>query len=260
MRLSVCADILYTNIDFYDRFKLIKTAGADAIEFWGWCGKDIEKLKKYADDAGIKITSFTIDSSDEVLSKALPENIPNSGDKKAFLKALEESIEKAKYFGADTIVVVTGNCIEGKTAEEQIENVKECLEAAEPFLKDNNITLLLEPINTEERPKYLMPYITDCLKLIKEINSDNIKVLYDIYHQNMMGDFDLSELIENIEYIGHIHIADVPGRHEPGTGVVDYETILREIAKTGYSGYIGLEYLAKDDDTNTIKNVKNLIV
>jgi hydroxypyruvate isomerase len=81
-------------------------------------------------------------------------------------------------------------------------------------------------------------------------------MLYDIYHQNMMGDFDIDEVKENIDLIGHFHVADAPGRHEPGTGKVDYVKIIKEISQMPYKGYIGLEYRATKNDGETFEFFK----
>ena len=77
-------------------------------------------------------------------------------------------------------------------------------------------------------------------------------MLYDIYHQNMMGDFSIDDIRNNIDIIGHFHVADAPGRHEPGTGKVDYVKIIDEIEKLSYNGYIGLEYRATKPDSETL--------
>jgi len=86
-------------------------------------------------------------------------------------------------------------------------------------------------------------------------------MLYDIYHQNMMGDFDINQIKENIDLIGHFHVADCPGRHEPGTGNIDYVSIIKEINRLDYKGFIGLEYRATKPDSETfgfIKEIENV--
>ena len=98
------------------------------------------------------------------------------------------------------------------------------------------------------------------MEILHRVNSPRIKMLYDIYHQHMTGDFNMGFVKENIDFIGHFHVADCPGRHEPGTGDVDYVSIIGEILKTGYRGYIGLEYRATRDDEETfgfLKEIKN---
>ena len=131
------------------------------------------------------------------------------------------------------------------------ENVLKCLLAAKPIVEKENVTLIIEPLNNIDRVGYSMPYAKPVFELLKKIDSPNIKMLYDIYHQNMMGDFDMEEVKGKISLIGHFHVADAPGRHEPGTGNVDYVSILKEISKLPYNGYIGLEYRATKPDFET---------
>ena len=103
-----------------------------------------------------------------------------------------------------------------------------------------------------------MPYATPVFETLKKVDSPNIKMLYDIYHQNMMGDFDMDEISENIDLIGHFHVADAPGRHEIGTGNVDYIKILKKINNLPYNGYIGLEYRATKPDGETLGFLKEV--
>ena len=101
-----------------------------------------------------------------------------------------------------------------------------------------------------------MPYAAPMFELLAKLNSPHIKMLYDIYHQNMMGDFSLQEIRTHLSQIGHFHVADAPGRHEPGTGTVDYVSILKAIREMSYSGFVGLEYRATKPDSETFGFLK----
>ena len=144
----------------------------------------------------------------------------------------------------------------GEHAPYNAENVYNTLTAALPLLEEHDVNLIVEPLNAIERVGYTMPYATPVFDLLRRINSPRIKMLYDIYHQNMMGDFSMEEIRENISYIGHFHVADALGRHEPGTGKVDYVSILKEIATLPYDGCIGLEYRATRPDGETLEFLK----
>ena len=247
MKLSVCVDMMFSYCDFYDRFGEVKNCGIDTTEFWKWTNKDIDKVI----DSGMDISIFNIDSRDEQLSYDLSRGILNDGRVDDFLKALSESIPVYKKLGAKAMIVLIG-----EHKEYCEENVLKCLLAAKPIVEKENVTLIIEPLNNIDRVGYSMPYATPVFELLKKVDSPNIKMLYDIYHQNMMGDFDLNEIRENIDLIGHFHVADAPGRHEPGTGNVDYSSILKEISKTSYDGYVGLEYRATKKDGETFEFLK----
>lgn len=246
-KVSVCIDMMFSRYDFYERIDAVKSCGIDTIEFWKWTNKDIDRIVALLKEKEMKLSIFNIDSFDEQLSYDLSRGILNDGRVEDFLKALEESIPVYKKLGASAMIVLIG---ENKAYSE--ENVYKCLEVAKPILEEHDINLIVEPLNNIDRQGYSMPYATPVFELLRKLNNPHIKMLYDIYHQNMMGDFSMAEIQENIDLIGHFHVADVPGRHEPGTGNVDYVAILGEIKKLPYKGYIGLEYRATKNDEETL--------
>lgn len=245
-KISCCIDMMFSEFDFYDRINEVKKCGINTVEFWKWTNKDVDKVKRLLDGNKMNLSIFNIDSTDEKLSYDLSRGILNSGRADEFVSALKESIPVYKKLNASAMIVLIG-----ENAPYCEENVIKCLSAAKPVCEKENITLIIEPLNDIDRVGYSMPYAKPVFELLKKVNSPNIKMLYDIYHQNMMGDFDINEIKNNIDLIGHFHVADSPGRHEPGTGNVDYVTILKEIGKTDYNGYIGLEYRATKNDSET---------
>lgn len=249
INVSVCIDMMFAYCDFYERFDAVKRCGFDTVEFWKWSNKDIDRIKA----SGMNVSIFNLDSRDEKLSYDLSRGILNDGRAEDFLCALYESIPVYRKLGAKAMIVLVG---EKKPYSE--ENVLKCLMAAKPILESENVTLILEPLNAYDRDGYAMPYAGPVFKLLRKVASPNVKMLYDIYHQNMMGDFSLDEIRDNIDLIGHFHVADAPGRHEPGTGKVDYISILRKIAKLPYDGYIGLEYRSTKRDEETFGFLKEV--
>ena len=246
-KVSVCIDMMFSHLDFYDRIDAVKKCGIDTVEFWKWSNKDIEKIK----NSGARVSIFNMDSADEQLSYDLSRGILNSGRVDDFVAALKESIPVYKALGASAMIVLIG-----EKADYNEDNVYKCLTAALPLLEENDVTLIVEPLNNIDRVGYSMPYAAPVFDLLKRIDSPHIKMLYDIYHQNMMGDFSMDEIKENIKYIGHFHVADAPGRHEPGTGRVNYVSILKEISELDFDGYVGLEYRATRHDDHTLGFLK----
>ena len=245
-KISCCIDMMFSGFDFYDRIGEVKKYGIDTIEFWKWTNKDIDKVKRLLDGNKMNLSIFNIDSTDEKLSYDLSRGILNSGRADEFLSALSESIPVYKKLNASAMIVLIG-----ENAPYCEENVLKCLNAAKPICEKENVTLIIEPLNDIDRQGYSMPYAKPVFELLKKVNSPNVKMLYDIYHQNMMGDFSMEDIRENTDLIGHFHVADAPGRHEPGTGKVDYVKILNEISELPYDGYIGLEYRATKSDGET---------
>ncbi len=249
MKVSVCIDMMFAYCDFFERIEEVKKCGINTIEFWKWTNKDIDKIVETKMDVSI----FNMDCKDEKLSYDLSRGIINAGRKDEFISALKESIPVYKKLNAKAMIVLIG-----ENAEFNPENVYECLNAAKPILEENDVNLIVEPLNSVDRVGYSMPYATPVFEVLKRLDTPHIKMLYDIYHQNMMGDFSMDEIKENIKYIGHFHVADAPGRHEPGTGNVDYVSIIKEINKLDYKGYIGLEYRATKPDPETLGFLKEV--
>lgn len=242
--------MMFSSADFYERLDKVREFGFDAAEFWFWRGRDIEKIKNSP------VSIFNLDSAEKELSYDLSRGILNSGRADDFIKALNESIPVYKELNARGLIVLVG-----ENAAYSEENVLLCLNAAIPIIEKENVNLLIEPLNAHDRKGYSMPYAKPIFSLLRKLNCKNVKMLYDIYHQNMTGDFSLDEIRENIDIIGHFHVADAPGRHEPGTGNIDYINILSEINKLDYDGCIGLEYKATVPDEKTfgfLREVKNV--
>ncbi len=244
--VSCCIDMMFSGFDFYDRIGEVRKYGIDTIEFWKWTNKDVDKVKRLLDENKMRLSVFNIDCTDEALSYDLSRGILNSGRADEFLSALSESIPVYKKLNASAMIVLIG-----ENAPYCAENALKCLNVAKPICEKENVTLVIEPLNAIDRKGYSMPYAEPVFELLKKVNSPNIKMLYDIYHQSMTGDLSMEDIRENTDLIGHFHVADSPGRHEPGTGKVDYVKILSEISALPYSGYIGLEYRATKNDGKT---------
>ena len=252
--------MMFSYLPFESRIEAVKTAGIDTVEFWKWSNRDIDKITKELKERKMNFSIFNVDSRDEKLSYDLSRGILNAGRKEELLAALNESAPVYKKLGACAMIVLVGEKIDGMPEEEQTANVLDCLLYVRDFVEREGITLVVEPLNDIDRKNYFMPYAEPVMEILRRVNSPRIKMLYDIYHQHMMGDFSMEFIKENLEFIGHFHVADCPGRHEPGTGEVDYVKIMSDIDKHGYCGYFGLEYRATRRDEETfdfLRETKN---
>ena len=252
MKFSICIDMCFSDLEFDKRIEKSMSVGADAVEFWRWTNKDTDKINT-------PVAVFNLCSKDENLTNDLLRGILNEGRKEELLSALVDTLPIYKKLGANGLIALVGARAETLSYEEQIQNIKDCLLFVKHFLEENGMQLLVEPLNDIDRKNYFMPYCKPLFAILREINSKNIRMLYDVYHQNMMGDFSLDEIKENIDLIGHFHIADYPGRHEPYTGNVDYVKIIKTILATGYDGYFGLEYRATKPDGETFGFLKECL-
>lgn len=248
--------MLFHETDFYSRFKAAADAGLGAVEFWGWCGKDLEKIKELKDRYGLTVSAFCVSSEDDEFNK---KRLLYSDGIKAFVEASKLSIIKAKELGTPSLIMTTGQERSDITRYKQHTNVVLALKAAAPYFEDAGITLVLEPLNTlKDHRGYFLDSSYEAFGIIEETGSPAVKILYDIYHQQITEGNLIPTITDNIGLIGHFHTADVPGRHQPGTGEIHYSNVFAAIDRLGYNRYVGLEYSPTAPSADTIKTTSVL--
>ncbi len=258
MKFSACIDMMFQYKEFPDRFAEVKNCGIDAVEFWKWTNKDMDLVCEKLAENSLAFSIFNIDSTNESLSYDLSRGILNKGRKKELVDAFYESVPVYKRLNAGGMIVLIGERIDGMSDEKQNENILECLCEVAPHAEKENINLFVEPLNAVDRQNYYMPYSAPLFDILRKVGSKNVKMLYDIYHQQTTEGHLRATIHENIDLIGHFHVADSPGRHEPGTGDINYPGLLSSIATLPYDGYIGLEYRATKNDSETLGFLKEI--
>lgn len=238
MKLSVCIDSIFRGKDFIESMNLIKNLGYNTIEFWNWWDKDIEKIIYEKERLGLDVAA--------ICTKSI--SLVDVSKRDEYLIGLEDTIQVAKKLGCNKIITQAGDELKTITRAEQHKNLVETLKACREVLMNSNMKLLLEPLNTivDHKGNYL--YSSDeGFQIIDEIQSPNIKLLFDIYHLQIMEGNIISRIKANIDKIEHFHCAGNPGRHELDNGEINYTNVFDAIEKTNYTGYIGLEYFPIED-------------
>lgn len=258
MKFSVCIDMMFSYLDFYDRFAAVKKQGIDAVEFWKWSVKDVEKTARLLKENDLALSLMNIDVKDEALSYDLSRGILNLGRADDLIRAIEESAPVCDALACRNLIVLIGENKEGMTYEEQRENVFSALAKAAPYAEENGITLLVEPLNAYDRKNYFMPQSDPLAEIIRRVASKNVKMLFDIYHQQRTEGNVTERIDKSLDIIGHFHVADSPKRTEPGTGELNWKNILSHIKASGYDGYVGLEYRATKPDELTLGFTKEI--
>jgi hydroxypyruvate isomerase len=243
MKVSVCIEMIYTEYPFLDRIKKAADQGFDAVEFWNWDNKDMPAIKKTAADAGIKIATFQSNLGGTLIHPSHREN---------FVAGIKKSLAMAKEMDVQAMFLLTDELGEDRSVrfqfpelgeKEKYDSVVAGLKILAPLAGAAGVTLVLEPLNTYvDHPGYFLHASEMGFKLVRAVNHPNIKLLFDIYHMQVMEGNLIANLTHNLDVIGHIHVADVPGRHQPGTGELNYKNILEAVKKAGYQGYVGLEF------------------
>jgi hydroxypyruvate isomerase len=169
----------------------------------------------------------------------------NPREREGFLREINASVEAAKRIGTERLVVLTGNELGGLPRSQQMANAVAALREAAPILEKNGLSAVVEILNTYvDHAGYFLYYVRDGAELVDRVGSPNVKLLFDIYHTQIMEGNLISNIRSNIDRIGHFHVGDVPGRHEPGTGEINYRNVFKAIYELGdrFQGYVGLEY------------------
>ena len=266
-KISVCIETVFTSLLPEERLEKIAQAGYTAIEFWHkectWNGtdltgpaKDPKKLKTALDKYKLVVRGTLLNAWDATLGGSLV----NPEDRKMYLENLNEVIKFAQSIGCNKLITLTGKEVTEKTRKEQRDSILVILSEAANIAKREGFTLLLEPLNTYvDHPGYFLDSAKEGIEIVREINHPNVRLLYDIYHMQIMEGNVISTIEKNIDIIGHFHAAGVPGRHELYLGELDYPNIIKRIDELGYEGYIGLEYFPSIDSETSLKRIKERI-
>ncbi|MBD3185086.1 TIM barrel protein [Candidatus Poribacteria bacterium] len=247
IKLSACIEALYTDVPFIERIEKVANVGLKAFEFWGWGNKDIDAIKEAKDKFGIEVGTFGADVGGPLVDPKNREKLP---------ERLKASIEVAKKLGCDGMLVTTGNEIEGVSRDKQHESIVEGLKVAAEILEPEGMVLSLEPLNVLVNHKGYYLYTSDeGFQIIDEVGSPSVKLLYDIYHQQITEGNLIANITDSIDKISHFHVADVPGRHEPGTGEINYKNVFKSIAESGYERFVGLEFWPIGTSDDALKSL-----
>ncbi len=169
----------------------------------------------------------------------------NAREREEFLKQMQLAADAARAIGAKQLVTLTGNELGGMPRSEQMANAVAALRAAAPMLEKNGLTAIVEVLNTYvDHAGYFLYYVRDGAEMIDRVGSPNVKLLFDIYHVQIMEGNLIQNIRAHIDRIGHFHVGDVPGRHEPGTGEINYRNVFKAIYELGdrFQGSAALEY------------------
>ncbi len=225
-----------------DALALLARLGYDGYEMFDWRNpKELEAFISLKDKYPLRCECLI--GNKGVTAPGC--GLVNPREREEFLRQMGMAIDAAKKVNSPQLVTLTGNELGGMPRSEQMTNAVEALRAAAPMLEKNGITATVEILNTYvDHAGYFLYRVRDGAELIDRVGSPNIKLLFDIYHVQIMEGNLIENIRSNIDRIGHFHIGDVPGRHELGTGEINYRNVLKAIYNLGdrYRGSAALEY------------------
>ncbi len=235
MNFSVSIEAVYGKSPFIQTFQELHKLGFERFEFWTWWDKDLDLLVKQALATHLRVSTFC--------TKFV--SLVDPSQRLSYLEGLAESIQVAKKLGCDKLTTQVGNDT-GRPSVEQVASLVTGLKAAGTMVQKAGLTLLVEPLNLrEDHAGYFLSSSDQAFAVIDQVANSHVKVLFDIYHQQITEGDLIRRIQANIDKIGHFHAAGSPGRHELDNGEIHYPAVFAAIEALGYKGDVGLEYFPK---------------
>lgn len=255
LQLSVMLWTVFRDLPFEQRLERVASAGYRNVELVGeyrdWSPAQFASANAARQRLGIDFDA----------TAGLAHGVGDPAARDAFLAALRQSLATMETLACPAMIVLSGNVVPGLSRQAQHESCIEGLKRAAALVEGRSIAgrpvrLLLECIDPEENPKYFLTSAAEAIQIVRAVNHPQVQFLYDIFHEQIAEGNLIEKLERHIEVIGLIHVADVPGRHEPGTGEINYSNIYRKLFELNYQRGIAMEFLPTGDPVQALRQAK----
>ena len=249
-RFAANLSLLFTELPFLDRFEAAAAAGFDAVEFMFPYDFPADEIAARLKATGLRLALFNLPAGNWAAGErglAIYSNLTSE-----FRASVDRAIKYASVLGCRQLHCLAGVVPNGGDIRTMRKTYVENLRFAAKAAADEGITLLIEAINTRDVPGYFLDSTAKAADILESVEADNLRLQYDVYHMQIM-EGDLAPTIDKyLKLIAHVQIADTPGRHEPGTGEINYPFIFDHLDRIGYQGYVGCEYRPR---TSTVESL-----
>ena len=246
-QLAANLTMLFGELDFLDRFEAAARAGFRGVEFLFPYAYEATELQRRLREHSLGLVLHNLPAGDWSAGERGIGCLPDRVDE--FKTGVEQAITYATALGCTRVNCLAGKLPAGLDPAVARDTLIANLRYAAPRFKDAGIALLVEPINTRDVPGFFLSGTQQTIDIIDAAGSDNLWLQYDIYHMQIMEGDVAQAIARLLPRIKHMQLADVPGRHEPGTGEIDFPSLLSAIDRLGYAGWIGCEYVPKTETT-----------
>ncbi len=251
-KLSVMLWTVFRNLPFEERLEKVAEAGYRAVELVGefknWTEENFQKANRKRRELGM-----TFDTT-----AGLGHGVGDPAARQTFLDDLRSLLRVCEKLECGAVIVMSGNIVPGLSREEQHASCVEGLKRGAEIVQGKNVKLLLENIDPEENPKYYLTSVAEGFRIIEKVGHPQVKFLYDFFHEQISEGNLIAKLEKHIDKVGVVHIADVPGRHEPGTGEINYANIFKKLGELRYGGYAAMEFIPTGDPVATLRAAREL--
>jgi hydroxypyruvate isomerase len=240
IRYSANISTLFSDKPFLDRFGLAAAAGFTHVEFWFPYEYPVDRVRAELQTHGLQLELFNLSPGDFAAGDRGLLCDPARRDE--FCPALDGALKIAQELECPRVNVMVGLRRADLSREEQRGCIVQNLRWAAARAREAGVTLLIEALNQGDMPDCFLTTSSEAWTILRDVGEPNVKFMFDFYHLQITEGNLTQNFVGHVDEIGHVQIADVPGRHEPGTGEINYPFILQVIASAGYQGFVGLEY------------------
>ena len=250
--LSVMLWTIYRDLPFPQRLEKVREAGYHAVELVGefkdWKKPDFAEARRKKRELAIEFDGTT----------GVWQPLADATAREVFLTSLRDFIPTMRELECSRLIMQTGNVVPGLSHAEMHANCIETLKRGGEIAAENNIELLIENIDPEENPKYFLTSSAEGFDIVRSVGNPHVKFLYDLFHEQIACGNLIAKLEKNIDLVGLVHVADVPGRHDPGTGEIYYPNIFRKLGELGYNRYVAMEFMAKGEPVPALRAAREM--
>jgi len=266
LKLSVRVEPLFPGLTLDAQMRKVAEAGYQAFEFGDWRAQDSKKITALMKQLRIDCACIVGNKGVNPVGMGLC----NPAERDGFLTEIRASTDAAVHFETRQIVVLSGFKVPGMSREAQHASIVEGLKRAHDIVAPRGVTMIVEVINTlaaveplnpkgNNHADYYLDRTAEAFQIVRKVGGPYVKVLYDIYHTQIMEGNVIETIRKNIGAIAHFHVGDVPGRHEPGTGEIHHPNVFRAIRDTKFDGFVAMEYVPSKDAMQTLKDVRRMV-
>jgi hydroxypyruvate isomerase len=257
--LSVMLWTILRDLPFEQRLEKVAQAGYTNVELVGeyekWSEQDFGRANAKRKQLGI-----TFDCT-----AGLHHSLCNPAERDSLIAEFRQTLPIMRKLDCPAMIFLTGNTVPGMSVQDQQQSCVDGLKAAAKLVAGERINgepvrVLLENIDPEENPKYFLTSVAMGFEIVKAVNHPQVQFLYDFFHEQISEGNLIEKLEKNIQYVGLVHIADVPGRHQPGTGEINYKNIFRKLAELKYNRIAAMEFLPTGDPVAELRAARQFAI
>jgi hydroxypyruvate isomerase len=240
LRFAANLGMLFAERAFLDRFAAASAAGFEAVEFPRLYGADLDAVDAALRSEGVSLVQFSLPRGNLGRGERGFANDPRR--QQEFRDSLAWTLDVVGRLGCNRVTCPAGNCLADVALSLQWGTLADSLHYASDRAARMGVTILIEPLNRFDHPGVLLNTMAEARKLIAHVKHENLRILCDVYHMQRAEGNLTQTILEHLPLIDHVQIADSPGRHQPGTGEINYRFILRELVEARFDGWVALEY------------------